>query len=773
MEQTLQDTLEGADDTTETVQQQPPPTSTEKSLQEKLYDIYVEECEKEPEAEGLGSNVNLLEKLMEREPLPCLVVSLYPENQGYSLMLRDKDGVLIEPNPGPYVGQKLLEYLDAEELPFFLIDILEKSPVNVFHSGCVIAQIRDYRQCGDIYPPKEPAAEAAVSSPACQVRHILLCPTMQSLVSDVESITSNSSQCTQEEKVKLESQLTSATAEPLCLDPSVAATCTTNKLLFNEQKMNTNPMRQCLKRHACPSLDQEEGPSGCSCPPDFTTMTPFKKQAKISPDNPSELQVDGTETCKQSLCEPTVPSEMDMESFVKEMLSLPFDETETTVSAIPEVKYDCMFDCEDDSQLWDMSTDIMECLNTLFSDEIEPLAEDGSANPMSLPPVPLGDDSDDFLTGINTEPRKTVAMCQESVESKASCSGKMPQGSSSSVCPPQPTTGKKPTASLVPLSVLEKESKTLPVSRAPISGQGPSSLRLVTPEARRDPPPAPQAVTVAQQTTVGKSRVSTAPSAVQPSSRSSENNPKIQPPTRATHVNVSHLVRSAFMGNSTRVPVCPPRASAAEGTSHNNLIPTREQTPRPAQRSVRTPVQIIINNTSNSICVRVPPGAIVFHPDSQKPPQQPLQYPQQAFVLIPKQHQPPRAPVPQQPQPQPGPAASSQGSNPQQASLPAQQTSRLNTEGPRVVQQTQTSVGYQVSSTPQSHRQNVQSQGFQVYTTMVQQGQRQGPTQSLHVRIIRHIVTVSRADIQYSACENAAREPSDRGMGGPPNPPRP
>ncbi|XP_041503778.1 transcription factor SPT20 homolog [Microtus oregoni] len=390
MEQTLQDTLEGGD---ETVQQQPPPLKPascgEKSLQEKLYDIYVEECEKEPEAEGLRSNVNLLEKLMKREPLPCLVVSLYPENQGYSLMLKDKDGVLIEPYPGPYVGQKLLEYLDAEELPSFLIDILEKSPVNVFHSGCVIAEIRDYRQCGDIYPPEEPAAEAAVSSPACQVRHILLRPTMQSLVSDVESMTSDSSQWTQEAKQELESQLILATAEPLCLDPSVAVTCTANKLLFNEQKMNTNPMRQCFKRHACPSLDQEEVPSGCSCPPDLMTTTPCKKQAKISPDNPSDLQIDGTETCNQSPCELTVPSEMDLESFVKELLSLPFDETEPTISAIPEVKYDCMFDCEDDSQLWDRNEDIMECLNTLLNEEIEPLPEGSSANAMSLPPVAL------------------------------------------------------------------------------------------------------------------------------------------------------------------------------------------------------------------------------------------------------------------------------------------------------------------------------------------------------------------------------------------------
>nr|XP_048305708.1 transcription factor SPT20 homolog [Myodes glareolus] len=773
MEQTLQDTLEGADDTIETVQQQPLPTrpasSREKSLQEKLYEIYVEECGKEPEAEGLRSNVNLLKKLMKREPLPCLVVNLYPENQGYSLLLKDKDGVLIEPFPGPYVGQKLLEYLDAGELPSFLIDILENSAVNVFHSGCVIAEIRDYRQCGDIYPPEEPAAEAAVSSPTCQVQHVLLRPAMQSLVSDVEFMAGDSGQWTQEEKLELESQLILATAEPLCLDPSVAVTCTANKLLFNEQKMNTDPMPQCFKRHACPSLDQEEVPSGCSSPPDFTTMTPSKKQAKISPDNPSDLQIDETETCKQSLCEPAVPPEMDIENFIKELLSLPFDEAEPTVLAIPEVKYDCMFDCEDDSQLWDMNLDIMKCLNTLFSEEIEPLPEDKSDNPMSLPPMPLGDNSDDLLTGINTEPRKTVGMCQEPVQSKASCPDKMPQGSSRSACLPQPAPGKKPMASLVPFSALEKESKTpLPVSLAPISRQGPSSVRPVTPKASRDPPPAPQAATVVPQTTVGMSRVSTVPPAVQPSARSSENNSKIQPPTRATHLNVIHFVRSALVSSATQVPILPASTPAAKRTGCNSLIPTREQPPRPAQCTVKPPMQLIINNTANPVTVKVPPGSVILHPDSQKPSQRPQQYPQQIFVLIPKQHQPPRAPVPQQPQP--GSATSSQGSNPQQVSLPAQQTSRLNTERPRVVQQTQTPVMCQVGSTQQSHRQNVPSAA--VVQQGQRQGQRQGQTQNVQVRIIPHIVTVSRADIQYAVRGNAASKPSDRGAGGPPAPPR-
>lgn len=37
-------------------------------------------------------NVNLLEKLVMQESLSCLVVNLYPGNEGYSLMLRGKNG---------------------------------------------------------------------------------------------------------------------------------------------------------------------------------------------------------------------------------------------------------------------------------------------------------------------------------------------------------------------------------------------------------------------------------------------------------------------------------------------------------------------------------------------------------------------------------------------------------------------------------------------------------------------------------------------------------
>lgn len=42
--------------------------------------------------QNLRRNVNLLEKLVSQESLSCLVVNLYPGNEGYSLMLRGKNG---------------------------------------------------------------------------------------------------------------------------------------------------------------------------------------------------------------------------------------------------------------------------------------------------------------------------------------------------------------------------------------------------------------------------------------------------------------------------------------------------------------------------------------------------------------------------------------------------------------------------------------------------------------------------------------------------------
>ena len=58
-----------------------------------------------------------------------------------------------------------LSYLDNGELPFMLTDLLEETCPEVFYSGCIIAEVRDYRQ--------------SFPSFSCNIHHVLLQPTTQ------------------------------------------------------------------------------------------------------------------------------------------------------------------------------------------------------------------------------------------------------------------------------------------------------------------------------------------------------------------------------------------------------------------------------------------------------------------------------------------------------------------------------------------------------------------------------------------------------------------
>ncbi|XP_041910254.1 transcription factor SPT20 homolog [Arvicola amphibius] len=779
----LEEAWKRTDDIIDSVQQQPPPLRStscgEKSLQEKLYDIYVEECKKEPEAEGLRSNVNLLRKLMKREPLPCLVVSLYPENQGYSLMLKDKDGVLIEPYPGPYVGQKLLEYLDAEELPSFLIDILEKSPVNVFHSGCVIAEIRDYRQCSDIYPPEEPAAEAAVSSPACQVRHILLRPTMQSLVSDVESITSNSSQWTQEEKLELESQLILATAEPLCLDPSVAVTCTTNKLLFNKQKIMTDSMKKSFTGREWPCLDLEEQKHACTSPPDVETMIACRKRAEIKPGDPYNLKIPEAGKCvdtwKQKPCQLVAPSEVDVQKYAKGKQSVPHGDSASTAGPAPEVKCGYLFDYEKGCHPWETEPSVMQSLSDpFFSSEIGSPTEGGCDSQVFLPQVTLSDCLLGSVAGEKIESGKATDVCQESAQSQAECLSKELQGSTDSICLGQPSQGMKASSPSVTSPVLETRVKSpAPVFTLPsTSGKGSSapSPPSIAVRGRKLPrlSPSLQSASLPQQTLWGMSSINALAAAVQTSASSSESHPVTQSPSSGTAQNVINLFSQAqgdpgLKKGSPQVQSFPTSAPAFTETSSKDVLSLKGQTSAP-----QNSVQLILKNTAGSIAVNLPSGTVIFRQESQTEQpqpwlqlQQPHQQPQSRL-----QHQPPRAPIP--PQPAPQTYQGSQGASVQQWAVPTQQTGLFNLAEARRVCQPQTTV-CQVGSS-QSPGQILPSQSFQNPTAQVQQLQAWG--QNVQLRFLPHIVSVPRAATQHSHQGRTGGQHSDTESGGPPTTPK-
>uniref|UniRef100_A0A667YJD1 SPT20 homolog, SAGA complex component n=1 Tax=Myripristis murdjan TaxID=586833 RepID=A0A667YJD1_9TELE len=309
-----------------------------KSLYQKLYELYIEECEKEPELKNSRRNVNLLEKLVSQESVSCLVVNLYPGNEGYSLMLRGKNGSDSETIRLPYEEGELLEYLDAEELPPILVDLLEKSQVNIFHCGCVIVEVRDYRQSGN------------TKMPTYQSRHILLRPTMQTLICDVHAMTTDHHKWTQDDKLQLESQLILATAEPLCLDPSISVTCTANRLLYNKQKMNTRSMKRCFKRHSRAALNRQQELSHLPVPPQLRLYDYLQRRKERKPAPFIDLKISKIGNCvdmwKQSNCQLSVPKEIDVEKYAVVEKSLQLEDSQPTVIWPAEVVDDYTFECE-------------------------------------------------------------------------------------------------------------------------------------------------------------------------------------------------------------------------------------------------------------------------------------------------------------------------------------------------------------------------------------------------------------------------------------------
>ncbi|XP_068123192.1 transcription factor SPT20 homolog isoform X2 [Hyperolius riggenbachi] len=378
MQQTLELALDRAEYIIECARQRPPKrkhsSGGRKSVFHKLYDLYIEECEKEPEVKKLRRNVNLLEKLVMQETLSCLVVNLYPGNEGYSLMLRGKNGSDSETIRLPYEEGELLEYLDAEELPPILVDLLEKSQVNIFHCGCVVAEIRDYRQSGNL------------KSPTYQTRHVLLRPTMQTLVSDIHAITSDNHKWTQEDKLLLESQLLLATAEPLCLEPSISVACTTNRLLFNKQKMNTCPMKRCLKRYSRPTLNRQQELSNCPTPPQLKLLDYLHKRKERKATQPQfDLKISKIGNCvdiwKQNPCSLAVPSEIDVEKYAKVEKSIKLDDSQPTVWPADDTKEDYLFDCESGSPFQKAKLSIFQNTgNPLFFGKMQTSSTDEDDN---------------------------------------------------------------------------------------------------------------------------------------------------------------------------------------------------------------------------------------------------------------------------------------------------------------------------------------------------------------------------------------------------------
>lgn len=86
---------------------------------------------------------SLFEDPLEVKP-NVLVITLYTIDVGYSIK------ITINKNEPPietffnYADEDLiLEYVEREELPPHILDILDKAEPNLFYNGCIIAEIHD------------------------------------------------------------------------------------------------------------------------------------------------------------------------------------------------------------------------------------------------------------------------------------------------------------------------------------------------------------------------------------------------------------------------------------------------------------------------------------------------------------------------------------------------------------------------------------------------------------------------------------------------------
>ncbi|XP_049709118.1 transcription factor SPT20 homolog isoform X2 [Elephas maximus indicus] len=748
-QQALELALDRAEYVIESARQRPPKrkylSSGRRSVFQKLYDLYIEECEKEPEVKKLRRNVNLLEKLVMQETLSCLVVNLYPGNEGYSLMLRGKNGSDSETIRLPYEEGELLEYLDAEELPPILVDLLEKSQVNIFHCGCVIAEIRDYRQSSNM------------KSPGYQSRHILLRPTMQTLVCDVHSITSDNHKWTQEDKLLLESQLILATAEPLCLDPSVAVACTANRLLYNKQKMNTRPLRRCFKRYSRSSLNRQQDLSHCPPPPQLKLLDFLQKRKERKAGQHYDLKISKAGNCvdmwKRSPCHLAIPSEVDVEKYAKVEKSIKSDDSQPTVWPAHEVKDDYVFECETGNQHQKTKLTIMQSLgDPLYYGKIQPCKEDEESSSQMSPSHSSTDEhSNWFIIGSKTDAQRVVNQYQELVQNEAKCPIRMSHSSSGSASLSQHSPGKEteqPETVSVQSSVLGKGVKHRPPPIKLPSGPGNSSSgNYFTPQQASSflksptPPPASKPPSLSRKSSVDLSQVSMlSPAALSPAS-SSQRTTATQVMANSAGVNFINVLGSvcgaqALMSGSNPMLGCNTGALTPAGIQLSGLLPSGGLLPNALPAALpasQAGVPFGLKNTSSLRplnLLQLSSGSLIFNTLQQ----------QQLSQFTPQpQPQQPTASSPQQP----GEQCSEQGSASQEQALSAQQAAVVNLTGVGSFMQSQAAALSQLGSAENRPEQSLPQQRFQLSSAFQQQQQ-----QIQQLRFLQHQMAVAAAAAQ-------------------------
>ncbi|XP_047124249.1 transcription factor SPT20 homolog isoform X2 [Hydra vulgaris] len=274
---------------------------SKKSLLERMLECYKEETMKQDKNKGTVKQSYLLEKLVKEDCLSVLIVNLYPGNDGYSLMLKKKDGNEIETVHLPYEENEFLTYLDLQELPPLLVDILDSAQVGIYHDGCVIVELRDFRR--NIHKN-------------CDKSYVLLKPTSQTIIRDVNSMMSDPLKWDLEDKQYLESQLVLALQPRISLDPSPNILTIANKIQYQSNKWNNKGLKRALRHYSQPYLNRAVLCSNTQSPAclrlhDFINSHHDKRSMK------SNRATQHIDMWKQRPVTLTIPSKIDVNSYAK------------------------------------------------------------------------------------------------------------------------------------------------------------------------------------------------------------------------------------------------------------------------------------------------------------------------------------------------------------------------------------------------------------------------------------------------------------------------
>lgn len=287
------------------------PATKWKSLRRKAHGLFSEALRTSPNKK-LRATSGILTTLAKKNQYSKLLINLFPKNDGYSISLIKNDETYIDQLNLSYDEQEIVEYIDNGELPPLLSETLHRCHSDAFQCGAVLAEIHDFRIASD--------------ENNFETRYVLLQPTQRTMNDDVNIIaeeTSNLYKWGVDDKLALESCLTLATSEPLCLDTSPTVAIVKNRLQNRRKIWNSKPFQRCLRRNGAVSQRRREVLKTRDAPQYIKLHDFLKKRKNLKRDQSSvlssdvKLPLDVFDLWRKTPLDLTVPEYCDVEAYAK------------------------------------------------------------------------------------------------------------------------------------------------------------------------------------------------------------------------------------------------------------------------------------------------------------------------------------------------------------------------------------------------------------------------------------------------------------------------